>query len=414
MMLLAFSAFGDTVGPEGTEAILLNAIWVAPGTPGERAYVSMAYDSESKLSILYGGECSLCRYLFPAHPQNPDHIHNDTWAYSHSSKSWSEMEPMQTPNSAGGNQMVYESGADRAIFFGGPAFYTGEETHCTWTYSHNQNTWENLTKSPSPPRRSGNCIAYDSESAQVVIFGGFRSTNPDSIYPLTFYTDTWAFNYAEGTWQNMTPVASPSIRAFGRMVYDIESDVIILFGGWEHSLTPGHFQSSNSETWAYSYNLNVWTRMNPELNPPPRAYHGMVYDSKNDRVVLFGGVQSEFSECFNDTWTYSYNSDRWSRMNCTVAPQGRRSHGMVYDSEADRTIVYGGHLTGYASVGSISGEMWEYSFDDNTWTLVQTSTTGWSVIGAGATVLVILTVLAVSVRRYGLRKLPVDSQARHQ
>ena len=85
------------------------------------------------------------------------------------------------------------------------------------------------------------------------------------------------------------------------MAYDAGSDRGILFGG-----------TGGSETWAYDFNSNTWTKMNPVVHPSGRWGHVMAYDEESKRVVLFGGGTGITPS--NETWAYDFNSNTWTHM----------------------------------------------------------------------------------------------------
>lgn len=94
------------------------------------------------------------------------------------------------------------------------------------------------------------------------------------------------------------------------LAYDSESDRIIMFGGYTHLNTAG----LQDETWTYDYNTQTWTKMNP-VGGLERILHQMVYDSESDLVVLFGGaVDPHRHEYIDETWVYDYNEDEWTLM----------------------------------------------------------------------------------------------------
>ena len=64
-----------------------------------------------------------------------------------------------------------------------------------------------------------------------------------------------------GEWEMAHTTQIPGIRICQSMVYDTESDVIIMFGGHNGLKNVG-------ETWVYDFNLNTWTNMEPSVNPP--------------------------------------------------------------------------------------------------------------------------------------------------
>jgi hypothetical protein len=84
------------------------------------------------------------------------------------------------------------------------------------------------------------------------------------------------------------------------MTYDLRNDEkVILFGGRDR-------WNIFSDTWAYDFKNNLWTRTSPPTSPEGRFAHAMAYDSESDRVILFGG--SDENHFFSDTWAYE-NTD---------------------------------------------------------------------------------------------------------
>lgn len=152
------------------------------------------------------------------------------------------------------------------------------------------------------------------------------------------------------TWTNMNPSLHPPARSQHAMAYDSKSDRIILFGGDKN----GH-HSFLGDTWAYDYNTNTWTNMSPKISPSARDRHAMVYDSRSDRIILFGGYNG--NDYLNDTWSYNYNTNTWTNMT-QFFPGKLANHGMAYDSESDGIIVFGGG----------ANQTWSYDYSNNTWT----------------------------------------------
>ena len=69
-------------------------------------------------------------------------------------------------------------------------------------------------------------MAYDSESKQVILFGGQIG---DSMETIEFSGETWAFDVTNRTWMNMKPTESPRYGVANPIAYDSESDQIILY-----------------------------------------------------------------------------------------------------------------------------------------------------------------------------------------
>ena len=209
-----------------------------------------------------------------------------------------------------------------------------------------KNNWTQRLPSTKPSARYGHSMAYDSIHDRVILFGG------DDDY----YDDTWVYNYTDNSWTNRTTsLNKPSARYYHSMVYDSTHDRVILFGGWDGS--------RDDETWVYNYSDNSWTNMTTHSAKPSARYtQSMVYDSTNDVVVLFGGMDSVGRD--DETWIYNYTDNTWTEMNIlSTKPSARWRHSMVYDSTHKVVVLFGGF-----DGGGFDDETWIYNYTDNTWT----------------------------------------------
>ena len=250
------------------------------------------------------------------------------------------------PASRSYHAMAYDAGSDRIVLFGGWSIQVGQETNDTWTYDLNANRWARMNPPVAPSARATAAMAFDTQSRRVILFGGTSGGG-----------ETWAYDSGTDAWTNMAPTTAPPARLGGRMVYDAEFDRIILFGG--HSLAGDIY----GDTWAYDYESNTWTAMTPAGRPSPRVWQAMAYDVESHRTVLFGGDPGTGDiswDDFGDTWTYDFANDNWTNMNPAQGPEPRAFAGAAYDSEWDRTVLFGG--------GNGPGETWVYDLNANAWT----------------------------------------------
>jgi len=253
--------------------------------------------------------------------------------------------------------MAYDVESDRVILFSGaianPQAAEGwSPANETWAYDMAANQWTQMN-SPSGERGAVG-LAYDAESDRVVLFGGGSKL----VYGLP---DTWAYDYNTNTWTEMAQ--GPAKHLGARLAYDAESDRIILFGGWDvMSDTP------YNDTWAYDLNSDTWTEMKPSTSPPARNYQGMAYDAESDRVLTWGGEDLRENLLAPSLWSYDFNTNTWEEMKTGEGPhpQGADYAAMVYDANADRTILFGGEYQG--------DETWAYDYNTNTWTDLKPST----------------------------------------
>lgn len=215
-------------------------------------------------------------------------------------------------------------------------------------------SWTEMGSVNVPQRRVDTYLVYDSESDVVIMFGG-RGEDLGGLA-----NDTWAYSYDADTWTNKSPTVAPNIRCGHMMAYNSEVDRVILFSGFIRIDDDiGHV--CYNDTWEYDYNTNTWTNLEPENMPTPRLCGVMAYDEQSDRVILFGGIL-EGTSVAADTWAYDYNANTWEQMNPASHPSARFAPAMAYNSEADRMILYGGVTP------TVMKDTWAYHYDEDTWT----------------------------------------------
>src|SRR3954471_2912191 len=99
-----------------------------------------------------------------------------------------------------------------------------------------------------------------------------------------------------------------------------------------------------------------WTQLAPTGAPPPDSTSTMVGSPLNNRLTFWGGCG--FTGCLhsNAVWLLT-NADgasgtpQWSQLTVTgPTPPGRHAHRMVYDTANNRMIIFGGCLGGCTPV----------------------------------------------------------------
>lgn len=110
---------------------------------------------------------------------------------------------------------------------------------------------------------------------------------------------------------------------------------MILFGG-----TLPNGQISN-EMWGFHFTTKKWTLKASGL--PGRSGHSAVYDSKRDRIIIFGG-DGEGKSILSDTCVFDFNFEEdfvFYKMRTTgFVPQRRTQHASIL--MGDRMFIYGG------------------------------------------------------------------------
>jgi len=231
---------------------------------------------------------------------------------------------------------------------------------------------------PSPPPRAWLDMTYDVESDRIIIFGG---RDLSQGLPAIIRDDTWAYDYNSNTWEEMNPSNYPKDRWEHGLAYDNESDRIILYGGY----TDG---ANYNDTWAYDYNTDTWTKMNPKTSPGFREEFNMAYNPITDQCMLFGGINSggypnAAGNGLKDMWVYDYNDNNWTEFLLYDHPSGRAESELVYNSKDDVMILFGGWLG--ESKNIVYTDMWVFEYEittkipttpttTTTTTIVETST----------------------------------------
>lgn len=353
--LISPTATEEPAPSETTQATEIEKLIPAP-----RRYHALAYDDESGTIIMVGGQSAFGGDISMMGKDN-------TWAYDSVNNLWSWMNPVPEPIKLLGSQLAYDAESDRVILYGGSeglglmAVGVGD----TWGYDFSTNSWEQL--SDGPLRRFGARLAYDSESDMIILFGGsdwgFVSVSQGD--PSISYNETWVYDTNTDTWTNMEPDPSPSGRWYQPMAYDSKADRVILWGGTDYAGDP----ADEGLVWAYDYNTNTWEVISPSEGPnpdPDREGAGMVYDAESDRMIMFGG------DAFgSETWAYDFNNNTWALMDDGHGPAGALNlsfFGFVYDNNLDRVFLSGGNLCDKAC--DYQEGLWSYDFNSNTWTLV--------------------------------------------
>jgi hypothetical protein len=295
-------------------------------SPPARYATSMAYDSDRKVMVLYGGNNATSTLLA------------DTWEYN--GTTWTQRcgAPLAACALPGLDQhrMAYMS-TPKTTFLHGAVFsglmsWRGSWNGTTWTVD----SWGNPPPAGKPLIRWNQGIAYDPTRNLVVEMGGNTFGGMDD-------TPIWTGS----AWTSPTGAVATSVSCPGNlprckyqhaMVWEAANNRVLLFGG----------EGSGNDTWSYDPGTKVWSFISPLGKPSARYGHGMAYDTARSKAVLFGGVGN-----LDDTWEWS--GTNWAPITPITKPSGRMQFAMAWDSFRGRVVLFGGNLA-----GTPSAQTWEY------------------------------------------------------
>jgi len=297
-------------------------------------------------------------------------------------------------------------GGGRTFVFGGETrdskVWPMVNTNDTWLLDSAQNSWSYVSGNGAPTPRCHMPAAYSPEHDVVLVHGGWRN---DSV-PGQVFDDTWLFHVGQRRWEQVFPsgtgpgrlsdhglVYLPTLRKFlllaGRSAWlfdpstvawtamgranvvdeqgqpasydlgastactvDPATGLVVLYGG-SYGSPPLTFTDT---TVLYDVATHTHTVLAPRVSPPPRVRGGFGFDERFQRVVLFGGVQDQFSTRRDDLWIFDPITREWREILASNAP-GRRGgyYGMAYDLERGSFVL----SCGRRAYDSWIDETWE-------------------------------------------------------
>jgi hypothetical protein len=262
---------------------------------------------------------------------------NDTWVFDANLSTWTKATPAgKLPAARAQHQMVYDPISGKVIMFGGILKANGTQLSDTWTYDQTTKTWaDQKPKGTVPSARSSFSMVYDETNQRVILFGGWSKTAGVDL------NDTWAYDPATNTWTDLKPTGDvPTARGGHSIAYDSTLGKIVLFGG-----TDSKAKTYFNDTYTFDFVANAWTKVTTVGEVPPlRAGHKMAYDQVAGTVVLFGGWNGTLY--YNDTWTFSATESTWTNLNLTDAPSARDSHSLIFGEATNELILFGGFVGG--------------------------------------------------------------------
>jgi hypothetical protein len=210
---------------------------------------------------------------------------------------------------------------------------TGDEVTGTqtWTFDVCTNTWTRMHPDREPSS-SGGGLVYDVDSDVTILF------TSGEVWAYDLGADTWTLNGA------VPPIDPTALDQAASWAYDPVTGLVVVAAA-EFAAAPDH-GARPPRLWNYDVATDTWTPIRQDS--PPAAWDrgvGFAYDASADKMIAYAVHASP--DTGNETWLFDLRTGTWSRAGA-VTPNIRNYWGfnsypsaMVYDEAEARTVVYG-------------------------------------------------------------------------
>lgn len=218
-----------------------------------------------------------------------DTVNNDVWEFD--GTRWLFVTRINQPSTA---DLAWDG--TRLLVFG-----SGGQ-HRVW----NGTSVSALTPAQTPTTFQRVGLAFDQFRSELVLFGGFTTTE---------LAETWKWNGT--TWTQATG-AGPTARADVGMAYDSVRRRVVMFGGRVGT-------TNLDETW--EWNGTSWSQKTPTTKPPARSGRTLAWDDVRQKIILFGGRGGTSPFGLNDTW--EWDGTNWVQLSPATVPMARDQARLV-------------------------------------------------------------------------------------
>jgi hypothetical protein len=218
----------------------------------------------------------------------------------------------------------------------------------------------------APGVRFGHSAVYNQTSNRLIVFGGATG------FPGPCVNDLWVVTHLNSqggapAWKQFAATGTaPPVREGQTAVYDSTNNKLIIFGGTDCA---GNYYN---DLWILSNadgsTVNPsWAQITPiGTAPSARTQATAVYDSVNNVMTVYGGGTSA-TNVFADVWTLTNangvtGTPTWTLISAKgTLPAGRVGQSAIYDATNNRMTIYGGAN----KVGKVLNDGWVLTFANN-------------------------------------------------
>lgn len=281
--------------------------------PEPRSAGTAIYDPIGRRVVIFGGRVD-------------GRVFNDVWAFDLVTQSWTRLETSgRQPEPRLGANAVYDPNAHQMVLWAGQqgsVFYND-----TWTLDLTTLEWRDVSPRAAdrPQARYGAGAVFDPVERRLVQFAGFTDLSRR-------FNDTQAFDLDTNRWEGLDLASGrPEIRCLLTAALDAPSRRMVIHGGQR--------SGPLGDTWAFDLATRSWQNLTPETRPAGRML-AVSFIDRDARFIVFGG--STEAGRVNETWAFNLVNGEWTQLEIESPPAPREAPMGAYIEDEDRFIVVGG------------------------------------------------------------------------
>ncbi|MHC4597414.1 MAG: Kelch repeat-containing protein [Planctomycetota bacterium] len=194
-----------------------------------------------------------------------------------------------------------------------------------------------------PPGRRSASVVYDPKYRRLISYGGLGGTTRNDVLALDLK------GHGNGVWRDITPGAGmggpPAARHSAAAVWDSANQRMVIFGGYV-----GISSTNTVFSLDFSAGRNpVWQDITPGIGPSPNARYASaaVYDPYQKRMIVIGGRNN--GNQFADVWALDLRPSAvpgWTQLTNFSGPAfstPRWGAAAVFNTRRNQIFLFGGH-----------------------------------------------------------------------
>ncbi|MCB9641631.1 MAG: hypothetical protein H6728_00940 [Myxococcales bacterium] len=225
---------------------------------------------------------------------------------------------------------------------------SGAGSNDVWSWDRTQKTWQSTTASGDIPPIAGvfrwAVTHVEEKKAEGVVVQSMDSQNAPN-------SEVYKFTWEPGkiVWQKLTQEGqTPDGFVISAVGYDPQNKKLFLFGGLFV-----RFSAPSADLYSLQINGDkaVWTKHQPDTNPPGRYGAQFAMDEVNGRFFVVSGTGKNGT--LRDAWwldTRGANGPVWHEITAETQLTGRQNGALLLDVKGNRLFVWGGAAGGVAPV----------------------------------------------------------------